>query len=60
MDKRPDNQALSDLAYTAKELVRAYDNRQSKKGKLARIDTMDAVEILHAIARYMTIHNIER
>ena len=55
-----EDQSLSDLAYHAKELTKAYAEKQYKAGKRQRIDRMDAVEILHAIARYMVIHNVER
>lgn len=60
MTIQPADQALADLAYHAKKLERAYAERQYKAGKRQRIDRMDAVEILHAIARYMVIHNVER
>lgn len=60
MTIQPEDQALADIAYHAKKLTKAYAERQYKAGKRQRIDRMDSVEILHAIARYMTIHNIER
>ena len=60
------DQSLSDLAYHAKELTKAYAEKQYKAGKAGtrpvrnRLDAWDSVEILHAIARYMVIHNVER
>ena len=60
MTIQPADQALADLVYHAKKLTAAYAERQRQRGKRQRIDNMDSLEILHAIARYMTIHNIER
>jgi len=61
-----EDQSLSDLAYRAKELTKAYAEKQYKTGKAGtrpvrnQLDARDFVEILHAISRYATIHNVER
>jgi len=55
----PQDQQLADLAYHAKKLSKTYADRQRKAGKRQRLQPMDFVEVLHAIARYMTIHNVE-
>jgi len=58
MDNKPNDQSLCDLAYHAKKLSAAYADRQRKAGRRQRLQPMDFVEVLHAIARYMTIHNV--
>jgi len=61
-----EDQSLSDLAYHAKELTKAYAEKQRKAGKAGtrpvrnQLGDWDFVEILDAIARYMVIHNVER
>lgn len=55
----PQDQQLADLAYHAKTLAKAYADKQRNAGRRQRLTNWDAVEILHAIARYMTIHNVE-
>ncbi|MFA5808718.1 MAG: hypothetical protein WC935_00090 [Thermoleophilia bacterium] len=52
-----EDQELKEVGVAAKQLKAALGaiNRDDRP-----LDTADCVEILHAIARYMTIHNIER
>jgi hypothetical protein len=50
---------LDILLYFANEAKRVRDainERYRARGKLERIDTMDAVELLHAIGRYAAWH----
>jgi hypothetical protein len=53
------DQELKDFANDAKRLRDAINERYRERGKRQRIDAMDAVELLHAIAKYAVEKEIQ-